>query len=199
MDAAMIHPQRAAVKTRVITPSQEKLKFEDVVRELLERGARGVIALIGGHGAGKTVALQHLAAVLPQEAGVVLLDVEKIRNDSDAHVGDAGCVTVRASHKLPSGPLLAALRLARWDQDDLIEYLLTRHPDRCASVMKRIQSGDHEQLAGIPELRTVILDQLASDETIPNVRAALERYLERELPDTDVVNRSRNFCLNLMT
>jgi ABC-type Na+ transport system ATPase subunit NatA len=50
------------------------LPLEDEVRRLLDAGVCGVVALISEAGTGKTTALQHLAAVLPPDAGIILLD-----------------------------------------------------------------------------------------------------------------------------
>src|SRR5262249_52733587 len=79
-----------------------------------------------------------------------------------------------------------------------IEYLLARHHDRCGDVMKRVRSDDLDLFGGVAELWAVILDHLAEDESIQDVRTALQRFLEGELPDTDVVYRARTSCLNLL-
>ena len=72
----------------------------------------------------------------------------------------------------PADP--AIYRLAPWDQDDAIEYLLATDRDACASVMGRLgRSGDFAFLDGIPELCTVVLDRMARDESIGDVRTAL--------------------------
>jgi uncharacterized protein YjbI with pentapeptide repeats len=44
----------------------------------------------------------------------------------------------------------------------------------------------------------VVLDQLAGDESIGDARSALHRYLEGQLPDTDLVERARSACLNVL-
>src|SRR5262249_26893778 len=92
-----------------------------------------------------------------------------------------------------------AYLMAPWTRDDLIEYLLACHRERCAAVMTRVRDDDLALFRGVPELWAVLLDQLAADESIPAVRTALLRFLEQELPDTDVVCRARTACLNLMT
>src|SRR5207248_9544739 len=76
----------------------------------------------------------------------------------------------------------SSYRLASWGQDDLIEYLLTVHWDRCASVMARLKaSGDREFLQGIPELWTAVLDRMAGDESVGDVRTALRCELAARL------------------
>jgi energy-coupling factor transporter ATP-binding protein EcfA2 len=71
----MIEPQPAAVRPRVLSAAGgEALLLEDEVRRLLDAGTRGVVALLGPAGSGKTAALQHLAAALPPDAPVTFLD-----------------------------------------------------------------------------------------------------------------------------
>src|SRR5262249_41279663 len=69
-------------------------------------------------------------------------------------------------------------RLAPWDQDDAIEYLLATDREACASVMGRLRaSRDFSFLDGIPELCSVVLDRMTRDEAIRDVRTALRREL----------------------
>ena len=62
------------------------------------------------------------------------------------------------------GDWLARLDLTPWSDDDLIEYLLAVHPRQCASVMQRLGKSAREGglLGGVPELWTVVLDELAA-------------------------------------
>jgi uncharacterized protein YjbI with pentapeptide repeats len=53
-------------------------------------------------------------------------------------------------------------------------------------------------LGGLPDVWQVILEQLAADESIPDARSALYRYLDAQRPDTDLVERSRTACLNAL-
>jgi uncharacterized protein YjbI with pentapeptide repeats len=193
---AMITPLRAAVKPRVVLPDLEELPLEDEIQRHLDRGESGLVALVGPSGTGKTVALDHLAAVLPVDASVAYFDseVEVVAQFATAVTKQLWIYTATAPRQSISH--LADYHLARWNRDDLIEYLLARHRDRCASVMQRVQREEGDPFQGIPELWTTILDLLAADDSIPNVRSALQKYLEQQLPDTDVVQRSRNACLN---
>lgn len=209
----MIAPQLAAVRPRVhAAGSGEALLLEDEVRRLLDRGTRGVVALLGPAGSGKTAALRHLAAALPAGAPVTFLDGP----DYAGWAPDASRLVVYAPASAPkvspyaqdvldalgaAAPDRRALRLiefrlAPWGPDDLIEYLLSAHRPRCAAVMKRVGPRDRALLGGLPELWREVLDRLAADEALPGARAALHRYLAEHLSDTDLLGRARSACLN---
>ena len=71
----MIRIERALVKPRVfVNGGDDALPLEDEIVRFLKAGIPGRIALLGPAGAGKTTALQHLAAVLPSAPRLVLLD-----------------------------------------------------------------------------------------------------------------------------
>ena len=92
---------------------------------------------------------------------------------------------------------MAVYRLAPWTRDDRIEYLLKAHWSRCASVMGRLkESGDEGFLGGIPELWTVVLDRMATDETIGDVRTALGRELDERMRNGVLRHRVGALCLN---
>jgi uncharacterized protein YjbI with pentapeptide repeats len=209
----MIAPQFAAVRPRVYSAaSGEALLLEDEVRRLLTAGTRGVVALLGPAGSGKTAALQHLAAALPPDAPVTVLDGQ----DYARWAPDANRLVVYAPASPPkvspgAQDLMADLvavapdpralrvieyRLAPWGPDDLIEYLLSAHRPRCAAVMARVRPRDRALLGGLPELWRVVLDRLAADDTLPDPCAALHRYLGEHLSDTDLLERARSACLN---
>ena len=69
-------------------------------------------------------------------------------------------------------PHLVIYRLTAWTQDEIIEYLLAAHKRRCAAVMARVHDDDHDLLGGAPELWRIVLDRLAQDDTLPDVRRA---------------------------
>ena len=59
--------------------------------------------------------------------------------------------------------VLLTYHLAPWGRDDWIEYLLTEHRDRCASVMGRLPRGAApDPLGGCPFLWRIILDYMAA-------------------------------------
>jgi uncharacterized protein YjbI with pentapeptide repeats/energy-coupling factor transporter ATP-binding protein EcfA2 len=208
----MIELQPAAVRPRVVSAGGEALLLEDEVRRLLAAGTRGVVALLGPAGSGKTTALRHLAAVLPPDAPVTLLDGP----DYARWAPDPGRLVVYAPASPPKpsvhaqdiltdliavspGPgalRLIDYRLAPWGRDDLIEYLLSAHRPRCASAIRRVPARQRVLLGGLPELWAAVLDRLAADEALHDALAALHRYLEEHLSDTDLLGRARSACLN---
>src|SRR5438552_12527583 len=171
----MIEPRRAPVKPRGVSPAAGAvLPLEDEIEELLRAGKRGTVQIVGGAGMGKTTALQHLAAVLPADANVALLDEPNSVQVSQA--ANERLVVYTSGAPGSDHPTLR-FRLPRWGKDEFIEYLLAEHPDRCASVMARIRDSDRELLNGIPQLCRIALDQLASDAELPDVRSALVRFV----------------------
>jgi uncharacterized protein YjbI with pentapeptide repeats len=187
----MIQPKRAPVRPRVVCPaSGEALPLEDEVRRLLDCGAGQVVALVGEAGAGKSTALQHLAAVLPPEAGVLLLD-------ECAKIGilPTDKLSIIAVKGVQRDVPQVAYRLAPWGDDDLIEYLLAVHQKHCGSVMARLRPNDRALCQGLPELWRIVLDQMACDPTIPDARSALRRELAGRLVDPGLLRQTRIRCL----
>lgn len=192
----MIEARRAAVRPRgLLLQGSTPLLLDEEIRSFLEAGARGNLALLGCGGLGKTTALAHLTASLPSLDGVVLLDEPKPCQLADA----PDSLVIYTSATTISGIAhLAVYNLAAWSRDEVIEYLLAVHRPRCASVMARVRADDSRLLGGVPELWRIALDRLAADETLPDVRSALHCHLCEHLCDTDLVERARSACLNVV-
>jgi uncharacterized protein YjbI with pentapeptide repeats len=177
----MIAAQRALVGPRVLSPDTgDSVLLEDVVRDLLASRSRGSLCLVGAAGAGKTTALQHLAAIF-SSADLTLLD-EPTPQKVFAYSHWLALTAVRADSSR-NAPIF---RLAPWSEDECIEYLLAAHKDRCRSVMSRLR--DDEQLSllqGNPQLLRLVLDELAADETLTSVRSALLRSIEQLSHNSD--------------
>lgn len=158
------------VRPRVFTAdSREPLLLSDVVADHLQHGDRRPICVVGASGAGKTTALAHLAAVLPATASVTLLD-EPTAEDVAAAVG----LLIYTTIALPPRDAARCCGLAAWSDDDIVEYLLVRHGDRCGSVVARLGTRtDRDATAGKAELWSAALDRLAEDENITGIAAAL--------------------------
>lgn len=188
----MIPPARAPVRPRVISPfSGEKLLLEDAIASLIERGQRGRVWLHGEPRMGKSTALAHLAAILP--AGQVSLRDGTEQSDSNS----SDLILESTDLKVvPRGALV--FHLAKWGDDELIEYLLSTRPDRCASVMRRCQPrSEREKLRGAPEMWREVLDLLADDETLPSVTAAVHRVIDRRFSRPAQRESARKWCLAL--
>jgi uncharacterized protein YjbI with pentapeptide repeats len=192
----MIVPRRAPVRPRIISPiCGEALPLDDEIRRLLDAGTSGAFTVAGAPGAGKTTALEHLAAVLGPMDGVLLLDQPGL---VAAYVAQVARVVIHTSATVRGDVPVVLLRLAPWGRDEVIEYLLAVHRDRCAAVMARLHPDDDALCDGLPDLWCPILDQLARDDAIPDARAALERYVADLLVDTDLMQRTRSACLSAL-
>jgi uncharacterized protein YjbI with pentapeptide repeats/energy-coupling factor transporter ATP-binding protein EcfA2 len=187
-------PKQAPVQPRAFREGNYPvLPLEDEVAPLVAGGARGTIAILGPAGSGKTTALQHLAAVLPNAEHVRFLDEPSARELREARPDR---LVIYSARSVRLATPLATFWLAPWEEDDLIEYLLAVHRPRCAAVMARLRPADRALFGGVPGLWRVVLDRLAADESLPDARAALHRHLEEHLSDTDLLGRARSACLN---
>jgi len=144
---------------------------------------------------GKTTTLAHLAAVLPSDQGIVLVD------DASPESGVIYEGTVVFTSNRP-GSMCASVsyRLMPWGNDELLEYLLAVHPARCRSVMARLQAVPDRRLPqGIPELWRIVLDRMAEDESLTSVADALRREVHRQLRTAKQRARVEEYCLAAMT
>ena len=173
----MIFPKQAAVRPRVILPDDGELLLEDAVRARLDAGAWGIIELLGASGAGKATSLAHLMHAFSADGRLTVADSPDATESKQLLKAASTSLVVYASPSSPSTELRAIAErwgLARWTDDDCIEYLLRVHPNRCASVMHRIKADpQRKRLAGLAELWRIVLDQLAVNESAADVRAAL--------------------------
>jgi uncharacterized protein YjbI with pentapeptide repeats len=198
---------RASVKPHVISPTTgEVLALEDAVASWIERDARGIILVSGDPGFGRTTAINHLAAVLPKKPHIrfadhtdVLpceIDQESIRNLLLITSADDSNGARR------SGPhLLAEYFLAGWSFDDVIEYLLDRWPDRCASVVARLKAADQERggeshsLEGCPAVWRVALDRMAQDDAVTSAVDAVLDEIAELAGSPECLSALQDFCL----
>ncbi|MBC7820156.1 MAG: pentapeptide repeat-containing protein [Planctomycetaceae bacterium] len=179
----MIEPVRAAVRPRVrLQPSGEVVLLEDVVAEHLAAGDVRILLLSGEVGAGTMIAIQHLAERFTGEARLQL-EMSAAGNESPREDPPARILI----HKLVAHATApVCYRLEGWGRDEWIEYLLSVHHDRCASVMQRIQSDTEvAHLDGNPSLWRHVLDELVANDDVTTVRAALRRVIQRMFPDRD--------------
>jgi uncharacterized protein YjbI with pentapeptide repeats len=172
----MVVAKVAAVQPRVAT--EAAVPLEDVILSAMAAGDRSVLYVYGPPGSGKTTALEHLAAVLPPDAPIDLADESP---DSDDPSGSPDRLLVCAAGPTVERPPGRVVSLRPWHIDELIEYLLHVHHDRCAEVMARIRPEDHALCDGSPELWTIVLDELACRPEMPDGRTALAACIESQL------------------
>src|SRR5579884_245366 len=132
----MVEARLAPVRPRVRPLQGGAVRLlEEEVQGFLDQHQTGSIALVGPAGSGKTTALAHLAAVLSPRP--LLFDhVESVSAVPSAAVPPKTLLIY--ARRLPwAAPHLAKFELVPWERDDAIEYLLARHKDHCASVMRR--------------------------------------------------------------
>jgi uncharacterized protein YjbI with pentapeptide repeats/energy-coupling factor transporter ATP-binding protein EcfA2 len=180
-EATMIQPQRAPVTPRVLSPDTgDVIPLEEAILALVVE-SQGVIEIVGGPGSGKTTALGHLAAVLPPDPPVLLLD------DADPvrAARESAQRTVVYTATTPHLSIAAkSLYLASWTEDELIEYLLAVHPDRCGSVMGRLSGAEYRRrLSGVPQLWRIVLDEMARGADVVDIQDALRRGWQSHVPD----------------
>jgi uncharacterized protein YjbI with pentapeptide repeats len=175
--------ERAPVRPRVISPvTGQAIPLDDEIGPMIQAGRSGLIGIRGGPGSGKTTALKHLAALLPPWARDRVQLLDQPRDPAALVTASTGGLVMVALEQFTPRDVLAVYHLAAWGRDDLIEYLLAAHRESCASVMARLKTSDDLGfLEGIPELWTVVLDQMVSDESICEVRTALRSELTARL------------------
>jgi uncharacterized protein YjbI with pentapeptide repeats len=188
-------PERALVSPRV-RPADggEAVRLEQRVLGMLAAGVRGVVYLSGPAGSGKSTALEHLSAVLPPDAPVILLDED---TGPEAIPSGPERLVIRAERSPSREVSSHDCQLARWTDDDWIEYLLATHHDRCGEILARLP--DRERLQGNPELCVAAMEATAADADITGVSAALRQRLESLLPTEEMFDRGRVLCLNALT
>jgi uncharacterized protein YjbI with pentapeptide repeats len=169
--------------------------LEDTIRELLEAGVRGQIWIVGLLGAGKTTALQHLAAIFSGLPNLVFSDTLCLK-EGEATPDDLLVCTSTTSPPRKE----RAYRLSPWGDDERIEYLLACHKDQCASVMTRLKAcPDRAMVQGNAELWRIVLDQMAGNEALQTVKSSLRAFLESKLADPETKSLVSDYCLAAQT
>jgi len=179
----------------VVSPeTHAELLLEDIVESRVASGSSGAIALMGGPGSGKSAALDHLASLSFSDRILLLDDPTR----TEVIVGAANQLVVYTTRR--SGMRNeTSYRIAPWSNDDVIEYLLSRHPERVASVVSRYSSDkDRQQLAGSPALVYLVLEQFAADDQLTGIKAALRKAVAELAPDDKTLDDARSFASALL-
>ncbi|QDV45685.1 Pentapeptide repeats (8 copies) [Stieleria neptunia] len=171
----MIQPARSPVAPRVISPiSGDVTPLVDQVEGLLVRGKHVRVRL---EGEANTMALGHLAAVLPE-----MIAANRLRLDDESQPFDlSGAAVTVVTSKLIRCDLV--LRLCGWSRDDFIEYLLAVHPDQCRSVMSRLKDANLRYASGSPAVWRLILDRMAADPTVSEIESIVVEEVHRRIGD----------------
>ena len=196
----MVTPELASVRPRVVGSDGQRRPLEDVVDALLAKGITGVVVIVGPPGSGKSTAICHMAATLAlrvdwrgrcrfeDRAGVLSIRSESPQAPSRLTIATACDSTIESPQKFT---------LAGWNQDDLIEYLLSRHPAACAFVMPRVTDGS--VCDGLPLLWSIALEHLVEDQSLPNVRSALSKHVDDMKIPSDCRQALRRLAWMAMT
>ena len=184
------------VTPRVIWPETgDSLPIDEVLR-YLNSGPAGVIEIVGGCGRGKTTALQHLAALTPEQSKIVWLDDAEPAAIKTAK-RDAWVI---CAHKHGEGHAEGhRFTLAGWGDDERIEYLLAIHPDQCHSVATRLIAVDCASIGDSPTLWRTVLDEMARDGTLETIDDALWRRVRQLVPQAKKLRRLEEFCVAVLS
>ena len=193
-----IVPRRAPVTPRVRTATgRSALPLEFHIGGMLRAGACGVVNLFGESGSGKTTAVEHIAQAFPGEPKLVIHDLNAVKIPGNLPRDSLHVIT---SKQRGDWPVLAALEMAGWTDDDLIEYLAATHRQRVSSVMRRVaNSPDREFFDGIPELWRIVLDVLAADDGQKEILDALHWHIGLAFPDPAMRSCAQLYSLSELT
>jgi uncharacterized protein YjbI with pentapeptide repeats len=164
-------PRRAIVVPRGRwADSSARLPLEQMVSPFFKQRVRGVVRITAPPGGGKTTAVRHLLAVLPEVSVTSLVDDKEIS------------VAYGVNGDRPWSPP-HEIQLCPWTLDDCMEYLCAVHRGRCSAVLARLKADSAiEKFAGCPQLLTMVMDAMALDPLLPAVRDVCRCELLRLIP-----------------
>jgi uncharacterized protein YjbI with pentapeptide repeats len=193
-----ILPRRAPVTPRATMQGQSaSLPIEEWVRRIFRSKPYGIISIIGEARSGKTTALSHLACAFANDRELTLLDEPDASTVKEPARRGRLILSSRNS-EFPCADW-TRLILSPWTDEDLIEYLLNVHRDRCQSVMSRIvRDGHRGRLCGSPHLWQIVLDAMALDPSVPDTSAALCQAVDHLLPDDAAITCAGKMAMWLL-
>jgi uncharacterized protein YjbI with pentapeptide repeats len=165
-----IQPRRAIVTPRARREGlTAAVSLQSLIEPIIARGMKGDVEIVGAPGSGKSAALAHLAAVLPNQENVEFCE------EYCPRLKKISIVTRRVRS---AGKTLSTFFLAEWTIDDCMEYLATMHRDRARSVLARLSDDStFDRLVGLPHLFCHALDRMAENESIEHAFDAARDYV----------------------
>jgi hypothetical protein len=185
-----VKPAIAIVRPRVSRRGVfERRPLEDVIIEQAEENPRGLLRIEGGVGGGKSMAINHLAAVFAHDARFQFFDEP-----------DAEQLALRRPDRFVVATVPTAsiqdLKLDLWGLDELVEYLLVRHPDWCSSIITRL--GSTARQAWIPQLAAIALDRFAANSQARDPMGELYLHVQQRLGDERQRSAVGRYCLAIV-
>jgi uncharacterized protein YjbI with pentapeptide repeats len=196
--ASPILPRRAPVTPRATLCGQSaSLPIEEWVRQIFKSKPYGIISILGDARSGKSTALAHLACAFANDRELTLLDEPDAATAKEPARRGRLILMSRSPESL--GGDATRLCLSPWTDEDLIEYLLNVHRERCGSVMSRILGDDQRgRLCGSPHLWRIVLDAMALDPSLPDTSAVLCQAVDQLLPDDAAITGAGKMAMWLL-
>ncbi len=165
------HPP-ALVQPRATSPiSQQPFPLVDLILDQQDSEVRKIRIV----GRGLRTALAYLKHELQDHANIQILSedetVESIEPDN---------LVVFATQGKAKGRTDLVFKLLRWGQDEVIEYLIAKAPERCKSVMSRLTAADDIWLGnGSPRVLSTVLDQMIESDEIQSVEQGIRAHFDQ--------------------
>lgn len=180
----MLAPQRAVVTPRVRSVGDDaSLPIDEVITSLVQNTTKGLVLVMATPGGGKTTALRHLGATLPER--IELFD-ESAAEQAVAAAKDR-LVILATSKPKPNWNPAAVYLICLWTEDDHVEYLAKAHRERCGSVLARLKAEDElSPWRTSPQVSTLVLDRMAADESLSDAFEVLRLIAAMFFPNDEV-------------
>ena len=163
--------------------------LEDAVVSLLAASMDQVVELFAEHASDAQMALQHLAALPFADQLHLTTDWSSLRSHSDS----TGQLTVLA-HSNRDLLQESTWQIAPWTDDDLIEFLLSKYPEKCSAVMAQIRSDPgRDLLNGSPSLSTLVVEKIVKSNKPSDIRSALRQVIIEKTGERTTLESAQDF------
>ncbi len=143
--------------------------------------SRGIILIVAPAGGGKTTALRHLKALLPEGTQVAFFESGFVETAREAAA--ERLVVLAAFDSEPADACVEVIELCPWTLDDCMEYLAAMHRAQCESVLARLgRDPSLGVLEGSPQLLSLVMDAMARDLELGSARDVLRDHIQRIFP-----------------